>query len=119
MEKEKKILNDQIDIWLDYCVANISTITQNDLRQKWKKKIKSDSRMLNTTIQDSFQALPSDSHHPRPVRIGLKLIKQYNLTPEGKKSTRCKFMTMNEHEFSIYIWKKQNNIRLSNDITPH
>ena len=55
MEKEKKILNDQIDIWLDYCVANISTITQNDLRQKWKKKIKSDPRMLNTTIQDSFR----------------------------------------------------------------
>ena len=55
MEKEKKILNDQIDIWLDYCVANISTITQNDLRQKWKKKIKSDPRMLNTTIQDSFK----------------------------------------------------------------
>jgi len=92
MEKEKKILNDQINIWMDYCVANISTITQNDLRQKWKKKIKSDPRMLNTTIQ------------------------QYNLTPEGKKSTRCKFMTLNEHEFSIYIWKKQNNIRLSNDV---
>ena len=69
MEKEKKILNDQIDIWLDYCVANISTITQNDLRQKWKKKIKSDPRMLNTTIQESFQALPSDLHHSRPVLI--------------------------------------------------
>ena len=55
MEKEKKILNDQIDIWLDYCVANISTVTQSDLRQKWKKKIKSDPRMLNTTIQDSFK----------------------------------------------------------------
>ena len=66
MEKEKKILNDQIDIWLDYCVANISTITQNDLRQKWKKKIKSDPRMLNTTIQDGFDPeLPSGSHQPR------------------------------------------------------
>ena len=68
MEKEKKILNDQIDIWLDYCVANISTITQNDLRQKWKKKIKSDPRMLNTTIQDSFR-LQLDAHDPRPILI--------------------------------------------------
>ena len=85
MEKEKKILNDQIDIWLDYCVANISTITQNDLRQKWKKKIKSDPRMLNTTIQESFQALPSDSHHPRPVLIIFETNEAIQFDSRGKE----------------------------------
>ena len=75
MEKEKKILNDQIDIWLDYCVANISTITQNDLRQKWKKKIKSDPRMLNTTIQDSFKYLQFGSQMMQPRMIPNETVK--------------------------------------------
>ena len=75
MEKEKKLLNDQIDIWLDYCVANISTITQNDLRQKWKKKIKSDPRMLNTTIQDSFKNLQFGSQMMQPRMIQNETVK--------------------------------------------
>ena len=75
MEKEKKLLNDQIDIWLDYCVANISTITQNDLRQKWKKKIKSDPRMLNTTIQDSFKYLQFGSQMMQPRMIPNETVK--------------------------------------------
>ena len=36
-------------------------------------------------------------------------IQKYILTKNGEKSTRCRFMIKPEHEFTKYIWKKQND----------
>ena len=84
MERELKTFREAKDKLYDYCILNITSITLQSLSKKSKKKnFKVDPRS-NTTID------------------------QYILTEQGQKSNQCKYMTMNEHGFSSFIWKLQN-----------